>query len=90
MRRLKFRYNKKEREHEYKEKLVVSAKNTFEELRSGADDLTQAPAFNHDNQDPSLDSVHISRTPLRYLKPQSPIGPGTGWNRLTYNSQFAK
>jgi hypothetical protein len=58
MKRLKFRYNKTEREHEYKEELVVSTKNTFENLCSGAEVSMQAPAFDHDNQDPFLDSEY--------------------------------
>jgi hypothetical protein len=65
MKRLKCRH-KTEREHEYKE-LVKSAKTTFEKLYSGVDEPMQAPAFDHDNQDPFLDSrVHNSRTSLHY------------------------
>jgi hypothetical protein len=58
MKRLKCRYNKTEREHEYIEELVKSAKRTFEKLCSGADEPMSAPAFDHDNQDPFLDSEY--------------------------------
>jgi hypothetical protein len=58
MKRLKCRYNKTEREHEHKEELVKSAKTTFEKLCSGVDEKTQAPAFDHDNHDPVLDSEY--------------------------------
>jgi hypothetical protein len=57
MKRLKCKY-KTEREHEYKEELVKSAKTTSEKLCSGEDGQTQAPAFVHDNQDPFLNSEH--------------------------------
>jgi hypothetical protein len=57
MKRLKYRYNRTEREHEYKE-LVKSAKTTFEKLCSGVDEKMQALAFNHDNKDPFLDSEY--------------------------------
>jgi hypothetical protein len=53
MKKLKCRYSKTEREHEYKE-LVKSAKTTFEKLCSGLDAL----AFDHDNQDPFQDSEY--------------------------------
>jgi hypothetical protein len=56
MKRLKFRYNKTERGHEYKEELVQSAKKTFGKLCSGVDEPMQAPVFEHANQDPFLDS----------------------------------
>jgi hypothetical protein len=58
MKRLKYRHNKTEREHEYKEEPVKSTKTTFEKLCSEVDEQTQAPAFNHDNQDPLLDSEY--------------------------------
>jgi hypothetical protein len=51
MKRSKCRYNKMEREHEYKEEVVISAKKNFEKLYSGADVPMQAQVFNHDNQD---------------------------------------
>jgi hypothetical protein len=57
MKRLKCRYNKTEQEHEYKE-LVKSAKTTFGKLCSGVEEPIQAPAFDHDNQDPFLDSEY--------------------------------
>jgi hypothetical protein len=56
MKRLKCRYNKTEREHEYIERLVISAKRTFEKLCLGAGGPMQAPAFDHDNQDSFLDA----------------------------------
>jgi hypothetical protein len=55
---LKFKYNMRQREHEYEEGLVVSAKNTFEKVSLGVDDPMQAPAFDHDNHDPFLDSKY--------------------------------
>jgi hypothetical protein len=55
MQRLKCRY-KTEREHEYKEERVKSAKMTLEKLCSGVDKETQTLAFDHDNQHPFLDS----------------------------------
>jgi hypothetical protein len=58
MKRLKCRYNKAEREHEYKEGLDRSAKTTSEKLCPRADEQMQAPAFDHDNQDPFLGSEH--------------------------------
>jgi hypothetical protein len=66
MKRLECRYERTESEHEYKGGGVESAKKTFEKLCSGVAEQTQVPAFDHDNQDPLLDSrVHDSRTPLR-------------------------
>jgi hypothetical protein len=56
--KLKCRYKKIEREHEYKEELVKSAKTTFEKLCSGVDEKTQALALDHDNQDPFLDAEY--------------------------------
>jgi hypothetical protein len=50
---------KTERAHEYKEELAESVKATFEKLCSGVDEQMQAPAFNHDNQDPLLDSEYV-------------------------------
>jgi hypothetical protein len=58
MKRLKCRYNKTERKHEYKEDIIKSAKTTFEKLCSGVDEKMQAPAFVHDNQDQFLDSEY--------------------------------
>jgi hypothetical protein len=52
MKRLKYRYNKTEREHEYKEELVKSTKPAFEKLCSGVGEPMQVPAFDHDNQGP--------------------------------------
>jgi hypothetical protein len=57
MKRLKCRFNKTEKEHEYKE-LVKCAKTTFEKLCSGVDEPMQAPAIDHDNKDPFLDSEY--------------------------------
>jgi hypothetical protein len=45
MKRLKCRYNKIEREHEYNKKLVNSAKTIFETPCSGVDEQMQAPAW---------------------------------------------
>jgi hypothetical protein len=56
MKRLKCRYSNTEKEHEYKEELDKSAKTIFEKLCPGMNEQTQAPAFDHDNQDPFLDS----------------------------------
>jgi hypothetical protein len=63
MKRLKCRYNKTEREHEYKEEIrvVQPAKTTSGKLCSGVDEPMQAPAFDHDNQDPFLDSEYTLR-----------------------------
>jgi hypothetical protein len=58
MKGLKCRYNKTDREHDNKEELVESAKSTFEKLCSGAGEQAQAPAFDHDNQDPFLVSEY--------------------------------
>jgi hypothetical protein len=58
LKRLKCRYNKTEREHEYKEELVKSIKTTFEKQFSGMDEPMQEQAFDHDNQDPFLDSEY--------------------------------
>jgi hypothetical protein len=57
MKRLECRHNKTERKCEYKE-LVKSAKTTFGKLCSRVDEPMQAPVFDHDDQDPFLDSDH--------------------------------
>jgi hypothetical protein len=91
MKKLKCRVNKTEREHEYKEELVNSAKTTFEKLCSGVVEPMQAPAFDHDNQDSFLDSEYtIQELNFAIKNLRSPIEPRTGWNRLPHNSQFAK
>jgi hypothetical protein len=61
MKILKFRYIKIEREHEHKEELVISAKETFEKPCSGLDDSMQSPAFDHDNQNPFLDTERTTK-----------------------------
>jgi hypothetical protein len=79
MKRLKYRYNKTEGVHEYKEELVKSAETTFEKLCSGVDEQTQAPAFHHDNQDPFLGSeytIQELRFAIKNLRAQSRPRPG--------------
>jgi hypothetical protein len=90
MKVLKCRYSKGEREHEYKEDLVKSAKTTYEKQCSGVDEKKQAPAFDHDNQDPFLDSEYTIQELHFAFKNLSPIELGTGWNIQSHNSQFAK
>jgi hypothetical protein len=91
MKILKFRYNKTEREHEYRGGLVISAKKTFEKLCSGIDDPMEAPTCDHDNQDPFLDSEYaIKELNFTIENLKSPVEHGTGCNRLPYTSQFAK
>jgi hypothetical protein len=53
----KCRYYKTERENEYKE-LVESIRTSFGKPRSVVTEQTQTPAFDHDNQDPFLDSEY--------------------------------
>jgi hypothetical protein len=77
MKRLKCRYSRTEREQVYKE-LVKSVKKTFEKLCSGVDEPMQAPAFDHDNQNPFLDSEYTIQAlhfAIKNLK--SPIEPAT-------------
>jgi hypothetical protein len=62
MKRLKCRYNKAEREHEYKEELVTSAKKTFEKLCSRVDDPMQALAFSDNNKNFFLDTESTNST----------------------------
>jgi hypothetical protein len=77
MKRLKCRYKKTERDHEYKEELLKNGKTTSEKLYSGVDEPTQAPAFDHDNQDPFLDSEYTIQElhfAIRNLRVQSSPG----------------
>jgi hypothetical protein len=91
MKRLKFRYNKTEREHEYQEGLVISAKKTFEKLCSGVDDPMEAPAFDHDDHDPFLNSEYtIKELNFAIKNLKSPIEHGTGYNKLPHTLQLAK
>jgi hypothetical protein len=83
MNRLKYRYNKTEREHEYKEELVVSAKNTPENLCLGADDPMQTSAFDHNIQNPFLDSDYTIQElhfAIKNLRVQSSLG----WDGIEY------
>jgi hypothetical protein len=73
MRRLKCRY-KTEGEHEYKDELAISARKTFEKLCSGVDDPMQAPTFDHETQDPFVDSkstIKAFNVPIKNLIIQS-------------------
>jgi hypothetical protein len=45
------------------EELFKSTRTSFEKLCSGVDEQTQAPVFNHDNQDPFLGAEHT----MQYL-----------------------
>jgi hypothetical protein len=77
MKTLRCRYNKTEREHEYKEELLKSAKPTFEKLCSGVDEKTQTPAFDDDNRDPFLDSEYTMQElhfTIKNLRAQSSPG----------------
>jgi hypothetical protein len=77
LKRLKCRYNKTEREYEYKQELVKSAKTTFEKQFSGVDEPMQTPAFDHENQDPFLDSEHTIQElhfAIKNLRAQSSPG----------------
>lgn len=58
MKRLKYRFNKTDRERECKEELINSAITTFGKLCSGVDEPNQAPAFEYGNQDSFLDSEY--------------------------------
>jgi hypothetical protein len=58
MKRLKFRYNKTEREHEYQEGLVIVAKKAFEKPCSVVDDPMESPELDHDNQGAFLNSEY--------------------------------
>jgi hypothetical protein len=55
MKRLKFRYKKQKGDTNTKKNKLYLPKR-LEKLYSGVHDLMQAPAFDHDNQDPFLDS----------------------------------
>jgi hypothetical protein len=77
IKRLKCRYNKREREHEYKEELIKSAKTILEKLCSGVDEQVQAPEFDHKNQDPFTDSYYTIQEfhfAIRNLRVQSRPG----------------
>jgi hypothetical protein len=77
MKRLKCKYNKTQREPEYKEELIQSAKTAFGKLCSGEDEPMQAPEFDHDNQDPFLDSEYTIQElhfAIKNLSAQSSLG----------------
>jgi hypothetical protein len=82
MKNLKYRYNRKEREHYYKE-LVKSARTTFEKLCSGVDEKMQALAFNHDNKDPFLDSEYTIQE-LHFAIKNFRVHSNPGWDGIDY------
>jgi hypothetical protein len=77
MKRRKCRYNKAEREHEYKEDIVKSTKTTFIKLCSWVEEQMQVPAFDHDNQDPFRNSEYKNQElhfAIKNLRVQSSLG----------------
>jgi hypothetical protein len=68
--------------HEYKEELVNSAKMTFEKLCSGVEEANQAPVFDHDDQDPFLDSEYTIQA-LHFVIKNLRV-------RSSHNLQFSK
>ncbi|PNF30200.1 hypothetical protein B7P43_G08428 [Cryptotermes secundus] len=68
MKRLKYRFNKTDRERECKEELTNSAITTFGKLCSGVDEPNQAPAFDYENQDSFLDSEYTIQELLYSIK----------------------
>jgi hypothetical protein len=76
MKRLRCRCNKTERERDYKG-LAKSAKTSIENLCSGVDELKQAPAFDHENQDSFLDleyTIQELHFAIKNLRVQSSRG----------------
>jgi hypothetical protein len=64
-------------------RLVISAKKTLEKLCSGVDDPMQAPAFDHDNQDPFLDSEYTIKE-LNFMIKNLRIQSSSGRDGIDY------